>query len=77
MKAVRFIALLLVVIGALNWGFVGFFGVDVVSRIFGMGALSNFIYMLIGLAGLYGIGFLCKSTCCGCKCGSNCNCCKK
>lgn len=75
MKAVRFIALLLVIIGALNWGFVGFFGVDVVARVFG--SLTNFIYMLVGLAGLYGISFVCKSACCGCKCGSNCNCCKK
>lgn len=81
MKALRFIAVLLMVIGSLNWGLVGFFGYDLVSDIFGgmssMGA--RFIFALVGLAGLYGIGMICR--CCGgkgsCGCGTNCSCHKK
>ncbi|MBU6383691.1 MAG: DUF378 domain-containing protein [Verrucomicrobia bacterium] len=75
MKAVRFIAKLLMVIGALNWGLVGFFGYDLVGDIFGgmHSAGARVIFALVGLAGLYGIVMLCK-CCCGCSCGPNCNC---
>lgn len=77
MKAVRFIVLLLMVIGSLNWGLVGFFGYNLVADIFGgmdsMGA--RVIFVLVGLAGLWGIGFLCR--CGGCNCGPSCGCCKK
>jgi len=76
MKILRFVVLLLVVIGALNWGAVSFFGMDVVSNVFGM-KVARFIFGLVGLAGVYSIGFLCRCIGCGCKCGSNCNCCKK
>ncbi|MGB7977665.1 MAG: DUF378 domain-containing protein [Chlamydiales bacterium] len=74
MKAIRFIALLLMVIGSLNWGLVGFFGYDLVADLFGgmMSAGARVIYALVGLAGLYGIGMLCRS--CKCHCGSSCNC---
>lgn len=79
MKALRFIVLLLMVIGSLNWGFVGFFQYDVISSIFGgMDMMaSRVIFAIVGLAGLYGIGFLCRCCGCGCKCGPKCNCCKK
>lgn len=44
----------LVIIGAINWGLIGFFGWDLVAAIFGsMSALSRIIYSLVGLAGLY------------------------
>jgi uncharacterized membrane protein YuzA (DUF378 family) len=77
MKAVRFIAVLLMVIGSLNWGLVGFFGYDLVSDIFGgMSSVgARIIFALVGLAGLYGIGMICR--CCGkgaCGCGPHCNC---
>lgn len=79
MKALRFIVLLLMVIGALNWGLVGFFQMDLIASIFGgEGApAARVIFALVGLAGLYGIGFLCR--CCGCKgkCGPKCSCFKK
>ena len=56
------IALILVLIGALNWGLIGLFGVDLVATIFGGGdqlaPFSRFIYSLVGLAGLYSISFL-------------------
>ncbi len=79
MKAIRFIVLLLMVIGSLNWGLIGFFGYDLISDIFGgmMMTGARIIYAIVGLAGLYGIGLLCRCCGCGCKCGPGCNCCHK
>jgi hypothetical protein len=46
--------LTLVIIGALNWGLIGFFGFDLVAFIFGdMSWLSRIIYALVGIAGIY------------------------
>ena len=46
--------LVLVLIGAINWGSVGFFKFDLVKAIFGnMTVVSRIIYAIIGLAGLY------------------------
>ena len=46
-------ALVLVVIGALNWGLVGFFNYNLVGAIFGDATLmSRIVYALVGLAGL-------------------------
>ncbi len=48
------IALILSVVGAINWGLVGLFGVDLVASLFG-GAeepASRLVYILVGLAGL-------------------------
>lgn len=75
MKAIRFIVMLLMVIGSLNWGLVGFFQYDLVSEIFGgmSSPLSRIIFGLVGLAGVYGICFLCK-CCSSCKCGPSCGC---
>lgn len=79
MKCLRFIVLLLMVIGSLNWGLIGFFGYDLISDLFGgmMMAGSRVIYAIVGLAGLYGIGMLCRCVGCGCKCGPSCGCCHK
>jgi hypothetical protein len=54
------LALVLVIIGALNWGLIGFFQFDLVASLFGgQGAvLSRIIYGLVGLAGLYSITLL-------------------
>lgn len=54
------LALILVIIGALNWGLIGFFGFDLVASIFGsQGALvSRIIYALVGLAGIWCITLL-------------------
>ena len=48
-------ALILVIIGALNWGLVGLFQYDLVAALFGgQGSMiSRIIYSLIGLAGIY------------------------
>lgn len=54
------IALILVIIGALNWGSIGLFSFDIVAWIFGgQGAIvSRIIYTLVGLAGLWCISLL-------------------
>lgn len=73
MKVIRCIALILIVIGALNWGLWGFFQYDLVADLFGgpSSGLSRLIYAIIGLAGLYAISFF-FGGCCSCgKCGSS------
>lgn len=58
MKAIDYIVLVLVIIGAINWGLVGFFGLDLVAFLFGsMCVLSRIIYAVIGICGLYAISF--------------------
>ncbi|HIV68907.1 MAG TPA: DUF378 domain-containing protein [Candidatus Butyricicoccus stercorigallinarum] len=54
--------LTLVVIGALNWGCIGLFGLDVVGVLFGgQGAwISRIIYAVVGLAGLWALTFYAK-----------------
>jgi uncharacterized protein len=78
MKYVRFLAKLLIIVGALNWGLIGFFQYNLVAALFGGDAttMARVIYSLVGLAGLYSILFLCKSCCCCCGC-SKCSCSKK
>ena len=54
MRILTIIAYILVIIGAINWGLVGFFGFDLVASIFGeMGIVARIIYALVGLSGLY------------------------
>lgn len=46
--------LTLVIIGAVNWGLIGFFRFDLVAFIFGdMSWLTRIIYAVVGLGGLY------------------------
>ena len=54
------IALLLVIIGAVNWGLVGIFQFDLVAWLFGgQGSLfSRIVYTVVGLAGLWCVSFL-------------------
>lgn len=60
MMIINKIALLLVIIGALNWGLVGLFSFDLVAWIFGSSAavMSRIIYTLIALAGVWSISML-------------------
>ena len=55
MRSLHWIALLLVIVGAVNWGLVGLFQFDLVASLFGgqQAALSRIVYSLVGLAGLY------------------------
>ncbi len=58
------ISLILVIIGALNWGSIGLFQFDLVAWIFGgQGAVvSRIIYTLIALAGIWCISLLFRET---------------
>lgn len=63
MKAIDYIVLVLVIIGAINWGLIGFFGFDLVRMIFGnMTIISRIVYAVIGICGLYAISFLGRIT---------------
>lgn len=62
MKTLDVTALILVIIGAVNWGLIGFFRFDLVAALFGeMTAFTRVIYALVGIAGLYAISFLGKN----------------
>lgn len=55
------IALILVIIGAINWGLIGFFRFDLVAALFGnLSTFSRIVYALVGIAGLYAISFFGK-----------------
>lgn len=56
------VALILVIVGALNWGSIGLFGFDLVGVLFGgQGSLiSRIIFTVVGLAGLWAITLLFK-----------------
>ncbi len=53
MNSVDWAALVLVIIGALNWGLVGVARLNLVETILGLGTLTQVVYILVGLAGLY------------------------
>ena len=53
-KAIDYTALTIAIIGAINWGLIGFFKFDLVSFLFGnMSWLTRIIYAIVGLCGLY------------------------
>jgi uncharacterized membrane protein YuzA (DUF378 family) len=55
------ISLGIVIIGAINWGMVGIFSINLVSLLFGEETfLTNFIYALVGICGLISTGILLK-----------------
>lgn len=56
MKTLNMIVLLLVIIGGLNWGLVGFFNFNVVGAIFGDTA-ARLIYVIVGLAAIWALTF--------------------
>ncbi|PIC86205.1 DUF378 domain-containing protein [Sporosarcina sp. P20a] len=58
------IALTLVIIGALNWGLIGFFNFDLVASVFGGQdtILAKIVYAIVGLSGLAAIGLLVRSN---------------
>jgi len=58
-NVIDWIALILVIIGGINWGLVGLFNWNLVNAIFGAGSvIASIIYILVGVAGLYMISFL-------------------
>ncbi len=59
MKVIDKIALVLIIIGAVNWGLIGIFKFDLVAALFGeMSAISRIVYSLVGISGLWGIKLL-------------------
>lgn len=61
MKILYYIALTLVIIGAINWLLIGLFSFDLVATLFGnMSVLSRIIYSLVGISGLISIGLYSK-----------------
>jgi uncharacterized membrane protein YuzA (DUF378 family) len=50
------IALVLLIVGGINWGLVGLFGIDLVATLFGdMSGLSRVVYVLVGIAALISV----------------------
>ena len=50
------VSLILIIIGTINWGLVGFFGFDLVSYIFGdMSMVTRIIFAVVGIAGIYSL----------------------
>ena len=60
MSLIQRSALILTVIGAINWGLIGFFQFDLVAFLFGGqdAIISRVVYALVGIAGLINIGLL-------------------
>ncbi len=87
-KFLNVLSLVLVIVGALNWGLWGFFQFDIVAWLAkgNTSSLARLIYAVIGLAGVWAFRFLvkCKHLC-SCCCshhenksgGSSDGCCKK
>lgn len=58
MKVLDYVILALVIIGAINWGLIGFFDINLVGILFGSKTmLSRIIYAIVGIAGLYAISY--------------------
>ncbi len=56
MKIIDTIALVLIIIGAINWGLIGIFNFNLVETVFGgLSVISRIIYILVGISGLWGI----------------------
>jgi uncharacterized membrane protein YuzA (DUF378 family) len=56
LRPLDILAVVLLIIGALNWGLMGFFGFNLVSTLFGtLTGLARLVYALVGLAAIYGI----------------------
>ena len=70
MKVISALSLILVIVGAINWGLWGVFQVDLVASIFGGNTLwaARVVYSVVGLAGIWSLRFLSK-MCVLCECG--------
>lgn len=63
LNIIDWIALILVVIGGLNWGLVGIFGFDLVQFLFSsVYIIARIIYILVGVSALYLLFFMWKFT---------------
>lgn len=63
MKIVDIIALVLIIVGAINWGLIGIFNFNLVETIFGgLSVITRIIYILVGISGLWGIKLIFDRT---------------
>jgi len=71
MKTLNYLALILTIVGALNWGLWGFFQFDLVAWLAhgNTNGLARFIYSLVGLAGVWNLRLL--SKCCSSRYDQN------
>ena len=54
LNSIDWVAVILVIIGGINWGLVGLFNLNLVDKIFGsVGWLASLIYILVGIAAVY------------------------
>ena len=59
MQTLQKVALVLVIIGAINWGLIGLFDFNLVETLFGTdNVISKIIYVLVGIAGIIDISLL-------------------
>ena len=63
MKVLDITALILVIIGAINWGLIGLFNFNLVDTLFGeMSMISKIVYMLVGISGLWSIRMIVRAS---------------
>ena len=62
MKALNNIILALVIIGAINWGCIGLFGLDLIGTLFGgtTSMISRILFTIVGIAGIWAFSFFTK-----------------
>ena len=59
MNTLQKICLVITIIGAINWGFIGLLEINLVEAIFGIDSvISRIVYSLVGLTGLINVGIL-------------------
>ena len=57
-KGLDYTVLIIAVIGAVNWGFIGLFRLDLVAMLFGqLSWISRIVYILVGICGIYMLTF--------------------
>ena len=62
MQTIQKVTLIFTIIGALNWGLIGFFNFNLVESLFGVqSTITNIIYAIVGICALINIGLLFKN----------------
>lgn len=57
MEIIKKIALILTIVGALNWGLIGLFNINLVSMLIKSTLINNIIYIIIGIASIICIAY--------------------
>jgi uncharacterized membrane protein YuzA (DUF378 family) len=60
LSGLDWVAMVLMIVGSINWGLVGLFGFDLVFTIFGEGVITTIVYVLVGLSGVYALAVVGK-----------------